>query len=145
MGTLRSQQTKRSTKHPSWNITFHVDWSEFIWLINSSDKGDGKSSVVGGGIGGGAASTDWDQVNNEYAVSIKRYMKGLEITIFWKEKQYGETGNEHTIHQTRVSKQEMPCFQYAHQTGYWWFRIMWELGIIYRSSLYHPEQTNKYK
>jgi len=50
-------------------------------LINSSDKGGGKSSVVGGGIGGNA-STDWDQVNNEYAVSIKRYMKGLEITIF---------------------------------------------------------------
>jgi hypothetical protein len=34
-----------------------------------------------------------------------------------KEKKYGETGNERTIHQIRVSKHVMPGFQNAHETG----------------------------
>lgn len=84
------------------------------------------------GCGIATASTDWDQVKNEYAVSIKRYEKGLEITIFWKEKQYAETSNERKIHQIRDSKQLMLEFRYAHQTENSWFRIMWEFGIIYR-------------
>jgi hypothetical protein len=39
------------------------------------------SSVIGSGYGGNAA-TDGDQVSNKCAVSIKRYLKDPEITIF---------------------------------------------------------------